>query len=286
MKKNMMTLAAVICCAMTMTVSLMSCTNGDNPVINPEPGPDVPVKPITMAEVLKVYTVPQSLYKLDTKELLPIYIAVNSAYEDEKGETKFYDLSTVTNVEIDEDMFEVDASHLADNGYIKLTPKPESDGVKGMLEDVEEYGAYEWGHGATLELTNNLGEVLSLDIQLSYLPKNEQKVTMDIKKADLDEKNGLTLDLPVIKQFNLHGQPFERFGDYQKTNMEGFFRAKITEDDNLYLITDGSITEPGDPDKLTLTFTRSLTGSPEPMLPEGEGLLVNFRVEVELNVTE
>lgn len=68
--------------------------------------------------------------------------------------------------------------------------------------------------------------------------------------------------------------------------MEGFFRAKITEDDNLYLITDGSITEPGDPDKLTLTFTRSLTGSPEPMLPEGEGLLVNFRVEVELNVTE
>lgn len=38
MKKCLMTIAAVLCCAMTMTV-VTSCTNdiGDNPVINPEP---------------------------------------------------------------------------------------------------------------------------------------------------------------------------------------------------------------------------------------------------------
>ena len=241
---------------------------------------------VDMAEVLKTYTAPQSLYKLDTKELLPFYVAVNSAYEDEQGETKFYDLSKVTYVNVNDKMFDIDASHLADNGYIKLIPNPESEGVKEMLEDVEVYGAYIWGIGVTLELINNRGDLLSSDLQITYMPRNEQKVTMDIKKADLDEKNGLLLDLPVINQFKLHDWPFERFGDYQVTNMEGFFDAQITEDDKLYVITDGSTTAPGEPDVLTLTFTRTLTGSPNPMLPDGEGLLLNFRIELELNISE
>ena len=39
MKKYLMTIAAVLSCTVTMTVSMTSCTNdiGDNPVINPEP---------------------------------------------------------------------------------------------------------------------------------------------------------------------------------------------------------------------------------------------------------
>ena len=80
MKKIMMTLAAVFCCAMTM--SLTSCSQSDNPV-DPKP-----TKPVKMADVVTLTTAPQSFYKLDTKELLPIYIAVNSAYKDEKGRTK------------------------------------------------------------------------------------------------------------------------------------------------------------------------------------------------------
>ena len=77
MKKIMMTLAAVLCCAMTM--SLTSCSQSDNPV-DPKP-----TKPVKMADVVTLNTAPQSFYKLDTKELLPIYIAVNSAYKDARG---------------------------------------------------------------------------------------------------------------------------------------------------------------------------------------------------------
>lgn len=79
-------------------------------------------EPVAMADVVTLDAAPHSLYKLDTKELLPIYIAVNSAYKDDYGETQFYDLSTITDVQVSADMFDIDTSHLADNGYISLTP--------------------------------------------------------------------------------------------------------------------------------------------------------------------
>jgi hypothetical protein len=143
MKKFLMTLAAVLYCAISVTVGLTSCSQSDNPI---EPQPvEPPVKQVAMADVVTLDGARQSLYKLDTKEVLPFYIAVNSAYKDEKGETQFYDLSTITKVTVDEsindDRFFVDASHLADNGYIKLTPNPENEFIKSLLEDVEEYHA-------------------------------------------------------------------------------------------------------------------------------------------------
>ena len=84
MKKILMTPAAVLCCVMIM--SLTSCSQNDNPI---------ETNSIKMADAVTLNTAPQSFYKLDTKDLLPIYVAVNSAYKDENGETQFYDLSKI-----------------------------------------------------------------------------------------------------------------------------------------------------------------------------------------------
>ena len=279
MKKIMMTLAAVLCCAMTM--SLTSCSQYDNPS---EP----PTKPVKMADVVTLTTAPQSFYKLDTKEMLPIYVAVNSAYKDARGNTKFYDLSKVkeVNVSASNDMFIVDASHLADNGYIKLTPDPDNSDTKSMIDIVENYGVYKISGGFTVELINDKGEKLVSDLDYTYLAKNEQKEVLSIKQSDLDEKNQLILEPAVLSQFDFSEWPIARKSDFAKWDMEGFFDAKITEDGKLVLTTDGLTTDPDEPDTLTLEFTRSITGSPLPLLPEGEGLMVNFRYELELNISE
>ena len=279
MKKIMMTLAAVLCCAMTM--SLTSCSQYDNPS---EP----PTKPVKMADVVTLTTAPQSFYKLDTKEMLPIYVAVNSAYKDARGNTKFYDLSKVkeVNVSVTNDMFIVDASHLAENGYIKLTPDPDNSDTKSMIDIVENYGVYKISGGFTVELINDKGEKLVSDLDYTYLAKNEQKEVLSIKQSDLDENNQLILEPAVLSQFDFSEWPIARKSDFAKWDMEGFFDAKITEDGKLVLTTDGLTTDPDEPDTLTLEFTRSITGSPLPLLPEGEGLMVNFRYELELNISE
>ncbi len=279
MKKILMTLAAVLCCAMTM--SLTSCSQYDNPN-------DPSTKPVTMADVVTLNTAPQSFYKLDTKEMLPIYVAVNSAYKDARGNTKFYDLSKVkeVNVSASNDMFIVDASHLAENGYIKLTPDPDNSDTKSMIDIVENYGVYKISGGFTVELINDKGEKLVSDLDYTYLAKNEQKEVLSIKQSDLDENNRLVLEPAVIAQYDLGEWPNNRKGDFSKADLDGFFDAKITDDGKLVLTTDGLTTTPDEPDKLTLVFTRNLTGSPHPMLPEGEGLMVNFRYELELNISE
>ena len=279
MKKIMMTLAAVLCCAITM--SLTSCSQYDNPS-------DPSTKPVTMADVVTLNTAPQSFYKLDTKEMLPIYVAVNSAYKDARGNTKFYDLSKVkeVNVSVTNDMFIVDASHLAENGYIKLTPDPDNSDTKSMIDIVENYGVYKISGGFTVELINDKGEKLVSDLDYTYLAKNEQKEVLSIKQSDLDEKNQLILEPAVLSQFDFSEWPIARKSDFAKWDMEGFFDAKITEDGKLVLTTDGLTTDPDEPDTLTLEFTRSITGSPLPLLPEGEGLMVNFRYELELNISE
>ena len=284
MKKNLMTLAAVLCCAFSVTVGLTSCSQSDNPV---EPQPvEPPVKQVAMADVVTLDGARQSLYKLDTKEVLPFYIAVNSAYKDELGETQFYDLSTITEVKVNDDMFLVDATHLADNGYIKLTPDPNSQEFKDILEDIEFVEASWWSTGVKIELTNNRGEKLEAKVPLDYYPKNEQKDVLNIKMSDLNENNEIVLEPAIIKQFNLSDWPNQRTGDFVYKDMNDLRDVKITDDGKLIVRVWDYATEPDTENKLTLTFTRTLTGSPIPMLPEGEGLMINFRYELELNITE
>jgi hypothetical protein len=272
-----MTIAAVLCCAMTM--SLTSCSQYDNPS-------DPSTKPVTMADVVTLNTAPQSFYKLDTKELLPIYIAVNSAYKDTRGNTKFYDLSKIKEINVSNDMFIVDASHLAENGYIKLTPDPDNNDTKSMIDNVEKYGAFKIAGGFSVELINKNGEKLVSDLVYTYLPKNEQKEVMSIKQSDLIDGNQLILEPAVLEQFGFSEWPNKRTGDLTQSELDGFFDAKITQDGKLVLTTDGLTTTPDEPDKLTLVFTRRLTGSPSPFLPDDEGLMVNFRYELELNISE
>ena len=279
-----MTLAAVLCCAISVTVGLTSCSQSDNPV---EPQPvEPPVKQVAMADVVTLDGARQSLYKLDTKEVLPFYIAVNSAYKDEQGETQFYDLSTITEVKVYDDMFLVDATHLADNGYIKLTPNPDSQDFKDVLEDIEFVEALWWSAGVMIELTNNRGEKLKAKVPLDYYPKNEQKDVLNIKMSDLNENNEIVLEPAIIKQFNLSDWPNQRTGDFIAKDMNDLRDVKITDDGKLIVRVWDYATEPDTENKLTLTFTRTLTGSPIPMLPEGEGLMINFRYELELNITE
>ena len=282
MKKILMTLTAVLCCAMTVTVGLTSCSQSDNPV-DPKPEKRVP-----MADVVTLNTAPQSFYKLDTKDLLPIYIAVNSEYKDEKGETQFYDLSTIkeVNVSVTNDMFIVDASRLADNGYIKLTPDPDNSDTKSLVEIVEDYGVYKISGGFTVELINKYGEKLVSKLDYTYLARNEQKEVLDIKLSDLNEKKQLILEPTVLKQYDFSKWPIDRMEDVVKCETEDFIDTEITKDGKLILTTDGTTTAPDDPDKLTLVFTRNLTGSPIKQLPEGDGLMLNFRYELELNISE
>ena len=302
MKKNLMTLtygracsrstkrtssfgarliAAVLCCAMTVTMSLTSCSQSDNSV-DPQPV----VKEVAMADVVTLNAAPHALFKLGTKEMLPIYIAVNSAYKDAKGETQFYDLSKVIEVKVDADMFDLDTSHLAENGYIKLTPNPENEKTQNLLHAVETYGIYGWETDITITLTNIYGEKLATDLHLSYLSKNEQKEVLTIKKSDLNEKNELILDPAVISQFGLGEWPNTRVGDQSWWEALDVINAKLTDDFKVLIKTDGAVTDPNDPIKVSLIFTRTLTGSPLPLLPEGEGLMVNLHYELELNITE
>lgn len=276
MKKILMA-AAALCCAMTVTVSLTSCSQSDNPI---EPKPE---KQVAMADVVTLDAWPHSFYKLDTKELLPICVAVNSAYKDEQGETQFYDLSTVT-VTADDDMFDVDASHLTD-GIIQLVPKPESKGTKSLIEDVEEYGAMKWEQGIGITLTNSRGETLVKELQLVYLPKNEQKEVLNVKKSDLNENDELVIDEPaVLKQFNLREWPRGRLGDISSFDLGELRGAEITDDGKLLIRTWGDTTEPGEPYEVVLTFTRKLTTSP--YTPYFEPVMVNVRYELELNISE
>ena len=286
MKKNLMKLtssravfAAVLYCVMTM--SLTSCSQYDNPS-------DPPTRSVKMTDVVTLNTAPQSFYKLGTKELQPIYIAVNSAYKDARGETQFYDLSKIKEVKINvtNDLFIVDASHLADNGYIKLTPDPDNDDTKEMVEIVEEYGVYSISGVFSVELINENGEKLVSKLDYTYLSRNEQKEVLNIKQSDLNEMNQLILEPTVLKQYMFNEWPNNRIGDFSKWDYEGFIGAEITEDGKIILTTDGSTTTPDEPDKLTLVFNRYLTGSPNPQLPEDEGLMVNFRYELELNISE
>ena len=241
-------------------------------------------EPVAMADVVTLNVGPHSLYKLGTKELLPISIAVNRVYEDEQGETQLYDLSTVT-VTTDDDMFDVDASHLAENGIIQLVPKPEAEGTQSLIDDVEEYGAMKWEQGIGITLTNSRGETLTKELQLVYLPINEQKEVLNITQADLNEKNELVIDEPaVLKQFNLREWPRGRLGDISSFDFGELRDVKITDDGKLLIRTWGDTSEPDEPFEVVLTFTRKLTSSP--YTPYFEPVMVNVRYELELNISE
>ena len=272
MKKIFIAIAAVVCCAFT------SCVNNDNPVETAEDN-------VPLAEAIKLYTAPQTIYKLGTKEVLPIYVVVDNAYE-VNGEKKYYDLSKISEVKVDGSMFTVDDSYLTKYGYIKLVPNTESESFKeDVLELFEEYGAYKYTFHCGLILKNKKGETLEKTLEITYLGKTEFDLKATCKVSDLDDDNNYIVK--VTQPYGLFEWPFKRFADKVNAKLTNLFAAEINEEDGfLYVTTDGAPTEENDSNVLEYTFERYLTGSPNPGLPEGEGLMVNFKIKLELIVTE
>lgn len=269
MKKLMMAAVALIC--MTLVMSLSSCANDDNPV-------DVPGDNVPLADAIKLHTAPQSFRELDTHRVLPLYIVVTTEYEVD-GEKKYYDLSQITEVssDISNDYFDIDASQLAEHGYIKLTPTDED-----FIDQVDM--AYVWSEPRVFTLKNKKGETYKQEVTLSYLNKNEFDLEKTCKQSELGDGNEYILD--VTKPYGLFDWTFKRYGDVAISNMVYLFSAKLQEDGLLHIITDGYVTEPDDPNTLDYTFKRLLVGSPNPILPEGEGVMINFRIKLKLHVTE
>ncbi len=237
-----------------------------------------------MADAIKLHTAPQSFYKIDTKEVLPLYVVVLNAYE-EKGETKYYDLSAITDITINGNMFTVDASTLVDYGYIKLVPNKESDAFKDLPEDVEDFGVYDWKDYGTITLKNKYGETFKQVVDLVYLMLTEFDIKETIKQSDLNEDDEYAFE--ITKPFKLFEWPFVRYSDHAQANCDnGIWEAEIREDGSFYITTDGEPSEEGEPGKAAYTFSRRLVGSPNPILPAGDGLMVNFRVNLELNITK
>ena len=273
MKKIFMTLAAVVCCIMT------SCYNSDNPVDT--------LSKVKMADAIKLHTAPQSFYKLGTKEVLPIYVVVDNSYE-VNGKTKYYDLSTITQVTTDKenDYFSVDISHLASHGYIKLVPVLDHEGFLDILDDVENSSVYDVKIERTLILKNKKGETYKQNIDLIYLPINEYDIKETIKVSELEGENKDEFLVDVLLPYKLFDWSFQRYADVIHETSENIFDSELKKDGILYIITDGKPTEKDEPNTLDYTFTRRLTGFPDLILPDGDGHLVNFHVKVELTVTD
>jgi len=271
MKKFFMTLAAVVCCAFT------SCVSNDNPVETAEDN-------IPLAEAIKLHTAPQSFYKLDTKEVLPIYVVVDNSYEVD-GQKRYYNLSNITEVSTDGSMFTVDASRMAKNGYIKLIPNVESNSFKDVVELFEDYGALKWTGEYSITLKNKKGETFGKNVEVTYLSKNEFNLKETCKVSELDEDDNYIVK--ATQPYGLFDWSLKRYADKEEVELNNFFFAKLNEKDGyLYVMTDGAPTDEGDPNTLVYTFKRYLTGSPNPELPEDDGLMVNFRIKLELEVTE
>ena len=284
MKKIMMA-AAALCC---MMMSISSCVNSDNPV---ETQPKEPESAVKMADAVKLYTVPQSLYEFDTTNILPVYVMVDNSYE-ENGETKHYDLSTITDVQFSKytvkDMFTIDASTLVDNGYIKLTPIVNNQEIQFFLEDLaitEMWGCV----GCSLTLTNKKGETVDYPLMVTYVYPTKLDIKKTIKVADLDDKNSYMIDLSaeLPSYFEFDKWPLKRFGDVVVANYDnGIWDAKLKEDGNLYITTDGYPSDEGEPGTAVFNFSRRIVGIPYLYVPEGDGLMVNFQINVELTITE
>lgn len=255
----------------------------------------VPLPTVAMSEVVTLHTVPQSIYQLGSKELQPIYVVVNSAYKDAEGKEQFYDLATITSVKLnpiaDTNQFTIDASQLIAHGYIKLIPNMANQDVKDFVEDME-FAQLSGSLSCPLVLTNCFGETLETSVDASYATwvyPTEVDVKKEIKLADLDEDGGYTMELPdELKLYKLFSWPFSRYGDTCINNCDnGLWSAKFTEDGKLYIPTDGAPSDAGLPGTLQFTFKRYLQGSPYLMpFSESEGLLVNFQLNLELNITE
>ena len=282
MKNFMMTFAAVLCFAISVTVGLTSCSQSDNPI---EPQPYNMAK---MADVVKLLTVPQSIYKLDTdNEILPYYVIVDGLYKDKDGNELMYDFSQIIEAKIDgqskyANSFTVDISQLAQHGFIKLIPNPDDDAFFLDLQADAHLDGFAQVF-FDMELRNKSGETLKQNIRVKYVDIPAVGLSYIISVDDIEEDGTflVDLDIPELPEFELNNTPFQRLKDEKHSETYDILSAELTDDYDLRLLTTGM---PSDPDRFSTcvyTFKRKLVGIPYPVLDE-ELILVNFSIGVSM----
>lgn len=248
----------------------------------------VPEPEVKMADCIKLYMGSSSLYQLDTNKQLSQYVIVDGTYVDANGETKHYDLSNIVEAELLDggNYATADLSQLNDLGYIRFEPKADGLDMQFFVEDLgitEMFGS----HNTVLKLTNKWGETVKLGVILGYVYPNEVTIKKEIKLADLDENGGYTIEVPEFAWYEFDKWGIDWFADAEEMNFDGgLWGADLGFDGKLYVTTDGAPSTPGEPGTMTYTFTRHMPGTPSPKLPETEGLVANFRINLELTVTE
>lgn len=281
----MMMAAAALCCMMMMSMSFSSCVNSDNPT---ELAPRKPR--VKMADAIKAHVCNQSFYKIDTKEIQPFYVIFDNIYIDEKGDTLYYDLSDITEITFDKfsfpDIFTIDTTTLEKHGYIKLVPNLEHKEIKQIAEELELFETSE-GIGINLVLKSKWGEEMNLSLMPYYVYPTVVKMQKTIKVSDLDSNKEYVIDLPDLSYYELSKWPLLRYADVNfRQSKNGILGGRCKEDGKLYLRTLGKATDPDKPATFTWEFSRRLVGIPYLSIPDEDGMLVNFRVEVELTITE
>ena len=241
-----------------------------------------------MADVIKAYMGPSSLYQLDSDKQLSHYVVIGNTYKDANGETQEYNLSNIIEAELlDGGNYAVpDLNPLQVFGYIRFDPKADGLDMQYMVEDLkftEMYGSCK----TILRLTNKWGETVELPMEFGYVYPNEVTIKKEIKQTDLDENNGYTIEVPEFAWYKFGDWGIDWFVDSSVKNLDnGLWFAKLGFDGKLYITTDGDPSDPGKPGTMTYTFTRHMPGTPHPKLPETEGLVANFRINLELNITK
>ena len=283
MKKILLAAVALFCMTL-MTVSLTSCSKIDNSV-----EPAFPA--VKMADVVKLYTVPQSLYKLDSQdEILPYYVVVDGLYKDKDGNELMYDFSQIIEAKIDENSkyaktFTVDISKLARHGYIKLVPNTDDDAFLDIWANTAGGGVSE--SFFDMQITNKAGETLTQNVRVKYIDVSNVVISKSVALAELDEKKTYIVDpkLPELPEFELENKPFERFVDSAHSDTYDLLKAELTDDYKLRVYTIGMPSDPGTPSTAKYTFTRKLVGIPD-IVPEEDLILVNFSINVALYLHE
>jgi len=283
--KKMMMAAAALCCMIMLSMSVSSCANSDNPI---ERAPRKPT--VKMADAIKVHVCNQSFYKIDTKEIQPFYVIFDNIYVDEKGDTLYYDLSDITEISFHKfslpDLFTIDTTTLVKHGYIKLIPNLNHNEIKQIAEELELFETAE-GIGINLVLKSKWGEEMNVSLMPYYVYPTVLKIQKTIKVSDLDSKKEYAVDLSDLEFYKLSKWSLSRYSDVNfRQSKNGIIGGRYQEDGKLYLRTLGKATDSDKPATFTWEFSRKLVGIPYLLIPEEDGMLVNFRVEVELTITE
>ena len=202
-----------------------------------------------------------------------------------------YDYEQITEAKIDEQSkyaksFKVDIKPLGRHGYIKLIPNPDDDDFFfDIMAEANLEGSAEISFD--MQIKNKKGETLTQNIKVKYVDVPAVSIYKTIKVADLAEDKSyiLPLEIPELLEFDLNNVPVQRFFTNEYSEGYDVIGSSLTPDCNLRIGTIGEPSDPGEPSKVTHTYTRKLVGIPD-IVPDEDLTVVNFRIDATLQINE